>query len=224
MGNKKNANKEHHAERAKEIAGKNLKQLKDSPKPDLGKSDLKKAIEAGSYNAAPSTLTNGAAYQTENLSSKQAKTGMEDHKFQGTKKKDWNKQAKDDYERWPHKEKFEKFMQARMPHLALGEIQALGRVLSLKKTIDGEKALDGLVKSTNASNPPSALHHTIDRDQSGSYYNVISHDPSLPQGSGGIGWSAKHGEKNIVGSHSSYTKAAAHYKQLTGKKHIRGQD
>lgn len=111
---------------------------------------ISKAIEAGSYNAAPSTLTNGAAYQTESLSSKSATTGSEDNKFHGTKKKDWNKRAKDDYDRWPHKGKFEKFMAARMPHLALGEIQAIGRTLALKKSFDMEKSLEGLVSFDKA--------------------------------------------------------------------------
>lgn len=109
----------------------------------LGKSDLKKAVEAGSYNAAPSTLVNGAAYQTESLSSKQSNAG--EHNFQATKKKDWNKRAKDDYQNWPHRERFEKFMKARMPHLAEGEIKAIGRVLSLKKSVEFEKSLESLV-------------------------------------------------------------------------------
>lgn len=111
----------------------------------MGKTELKKAITAGSTNAAPSTLVNGAAYQSENLMSKQASMGSEDHEFQGTKKKDWKKRAKEEYERWPHKEKFEKFMSARMPHLKLGEIQAIGKCLSLKKTIDLEKTLNNLM-------------------------------------------------------------------------------
>jgi hypothetical protein len=107
--------------------------------------DLKKAIEAGSYNAAPSTLTNGAAYQRESLSSSQATTGAEEGQFQATKKKDWNKRAKDDYERWPDREKFEKFMSARMPHLKMGEIKAIGRVISLQKSLNFEKSLENLV-------------------------------------------------------------------------------
>ncbi len=116
------------------------------PSPSMvGKGELKKAIDAGSYNAAPSTLVNGAAYQCESMSPSQTSTGMEDHIFQGTKKKDWNKRAKEDYENWPYKEKFEKFMQARMPHLKLGEIRALGRVLALKKSLNFENALDNLV-------------------------------------------------------------------------------
>jgi hypothetical protein len=84
-------------------------------------------------------LVNGAAYQVEGLASKQSNVGAEEHNFQGTKKKDWNKKAKDDYQNWPHREKFEKFMQARMPHLKLGEIQALGRAICLKKSIDLQK-------------------------------------------------------------------------------------
>ncbi len=126
-----------------------LRELKNSPKPNLPKSepqgDLKKAIEAGSYNAAPSTLTNGAAYQTESMSCSQATTGAEEGQFQATKKKDWNKRAKDDYERWPDREKFEKFMSARMPHLKMGEIKAIGRVISLQKSLNFEKSLENLV-------------------------------------------------------------------------------
>jgi hypothetical protein len=113
--------------------------------PVVGHKELKKAIEAGSYNAAPSTLTNGAAYQTESLGSRQATTGAEDHDFQATKKKDWNKKdwnkkANEEYDRWPDKEKFEKFMAARMPHLAAGEIRAIGKLMSLKKSLELEKA------------------------------------------------------------------------------------
>lgn len=95
----------------------------------LGKGELKKAIEAGSYNAAPSTLAGGAVYQTESL---------------GSKKKDWNKRAKDDYENWPHKEAFESFMKARLPHLHEGEVKAIGRTLALKKNIQAEKSLEKL--------------------------------------------------------------------------------
>jgi hypothetical protein len=98
--------------------------------------ELKKAIEAGSYNAAPSTLTNGAAYQTESLGSRQASTGAEDHNFQATKKKDWNKKANEEYDKWPHKEKFESFMKARLPHLHDGEIRAIGKLVSLKKSLE----------------------------------------------------------------------------------------
>ncbi len=134
---------------AKESAEKQLGRIKKNPQPNLPKSeetgDLKKAIEAGSYNAAPSTLTNGAAYQRESISSKQATTGAEENQFQATKKKDWNKQAKTDYENWPQKDEFEKFMSARMPHLKMGEIRAIGRTIALKKSIDMEKSLQNLI-------------------------------------------------------------------------------
>jgi predicted RNA binding protein YcfA (HicA-like mRNA interferase family) len=118
----------------------------------LGKSDLKKAIEAGSYNASPSTLVNGAAYQKESLSSSPSNTGAEDHKFHGTKKKDWKKRANDEYDRWSHKEKFEKFMKSRMPHLADGEIRAIGKTLAFKKSLEMEKSLKEIVfgKSENS--------------------------------------------------------------------------
>lgn len=95
--------------------------------------ELKKALEAGSTNAAPSTLVNGAAYQTES--------------FSKPKKKDWNKRAKDDYQNWPEREKFEKFMASRMPHLKRGEIAAIGRALCLKKNIELEKSLEALIKN-----------------------------------------------------------------------------
>lgn len=93
---------------------------------------LQKSLEAGSGNAAPSTLVNGAAYQTENLSK--------------PKKTDWNKRAKEEYERWPQKDKFESFMAKRMPHLHAGEIKAIGRTLALQKSIDLEKSLAKLIK------------------------------------------------------------------------------
>lgn len=111
----------------------------------MGKKPLAKAIDAGSYNAAPSTLTSGAAYQKESMSSKPATTGAENHKFHGTKKKDWNKRSKEDYENWDKREEFENFMRRRLPHLAIGEIKAIGRCISLKKNIDFEKSLSDLL-------------------------------------------------------------------------------
>jgi hypothetical protein len=108
--------------------------------------ELKKALTAGSMDAAPSTLVNGSAYQTESLGSKSTNVGEDEHNFQGTKKKldkkDWNKLAKESYKNWPHREKFEKFMSARMPHLAMGEIKAIGRTLSLTKSEETAKELE----------------------------------------------------------------------------------
>jgi hypothetical protein len=89
---------------------------------------LSKAIEAGSYNAAPSTLAGGAVYQSESLGNK----------------KNWKKRARDDYENWSHREEFENFMKSRMPHLHEGEIRAIGRTLALKKNIKAENSLEKL--------------------------------------------------------------------------------
>lgn len=132
--------------------------------------DLKKAIEAGSYNVAPSTLINGAAYQTESVSRSPAKTGAEENKFHATKKKDWNKRAKDDYEIWPQKEKFRAFLKARMPHLADGEIDALGRCFALKKSIDVEKILENLV----------SINKTEDRPNLGNHFLMSAENPMHP--------------------------------------------
>jgi len=118
--------------------------MQNHPSPNIiGTTSIRKAVEAGSYNAAPSTLTNGAAYQTESMS--KAKPTAEDHNFKGSKKKDWNAQAKSDYQNWEHKEKFEKFMKSKMPHLSKGEIEAFGRVIALKKNIELEESLSELV-------------------------------------------------------------------------------
>lgn len=102
-------------------------------KKDEAKQDLNKALTAGgSGMSAPSTLTDGAAYAVENVKK--------------IKKTDWNARAKQDYDKWPHRDKFEKFMKARMPHLHDGEIKAIGRTIALQKSIDFEKSLDNLVK------------------------------------------------------------------------------
>ncbi len=98
----------------------------------IGENKLHKALTAGGMNAAPSTLVDGSAYQTESLKSK--------------KKTDWNKRAKEEYQNWSHREKFEKFMSQRMPHLAMGEIQAIGRTISLNKSLNFEKELSKLSK------------------------------------------------------------------------------
>lgn len=110
--------------------------------------DLKKAITAGNYNAAPGTLVNGAAYQVEDRGNK----------------KDWNKRAKEDYEKWPQREKFEKFVQSRMPHLALGEIKALGRVIALKKNINFEKSLKELVSINKSEDAKKELEEKSLKD------------------------------------------------------------
>jgi hypothetical protein len=115
--------------------------MQNHPSPET---TIKKALTAGGGgNAAPSTLVNGAAYQTESMS--KAKPSAEDHNFKGSKKKDWNSRAKQDYDNWSDREKFEKFMQDKMPHLSKYEISAIGRMIALKKNIELEKSLGSLV-------------------------------------------------------------------------------
>jgi hypothetical protein len=117
-------------------------------------SDLNKALTAGMPNSAPSTLVNGAAYQREGLAKQATNVGEDNHNFKATKKNDWNKRANQDYDQWPQKEKFEKFMKARMPHLKDGEIRAIGKTLALKKSIDFEKSLSNLVKAEPLKKSP----------------------------------------------------------------------
>jgi hypothetical protein len=95
---------------------------------------LGKSLDAGSAMAAPSQLTGGAAL------------GKEDVSGPGKNKKKWLARAEQEYENWGKKEVFREFMKKRLPNLALGEIDAIGKTLALKKSIDAEKALSNLVK------------------------------------------------------------------------------
>jgi hypothetical protein len=97
-------------------------------------SSMKKALTAGGMNGAPSTLVNGSAFQVEDLGRKKklAKT-------------DWHARAKQDYQNWPKRKEFEKFMASRMPHLAQGEVRAIGRTIALNKSIEFEKSLENLL-------------------------------------------------------------------------------
>lgn len=92
---------------------------------------LEKGMEAGSGNAAPGSLTQGAALAPESLSVVSPKK----------KKKDWYGAADQAYNTWDKREEFRSYMKKRMPHLANGEVDAIGRVLALKKTRQAEDAL-----------------------------------------------------------------------------------
>lgn len=153
---------------------------------------LHKALEAGSTNAAPSTLTNGAAYQVESMAS--------------APKKDWKKRSKEEYERWPHKEKFESFMKARMPHLHEGEIKALGRALALKKTIDLEKSLDSLIlrKSIPVLSPKDQKHMAMLQKHPKVKSLHAEHEKSSPTGTRfWVGFKGHHYHDN-PGQHTNY--------------------
>ena len=84
------------------------------------------------------------------------KFGRVTYRYKGTPRIDHNKpykpinnkekskkllMAEEEYSKWPKKEEFRKFMKNRMPHLTSGEVDAIGKTLSLKKSMDMEKAL-----------------------------------------------------------------------------------
>lgn len=108
---------------------------------------MNKTLTAGSSDAAPSTLVNGAAYQKENLS-----------------KKKWSKRAKEEYQTWAKREEFEKFMKSHAPNLTDGEIRAIGHVMALKKNVEAEQKLLGLVgiakKESTFKGPLTDEDHT----------------------------------------------------------------
>lgn len=91
--------------------------------------DIKKALDAGSGMAAPSQLVGGAALTGESISGKKKQ------------KSKWLARAEQDYQSWSKREEFEKFMAKRMPHLAKGEVRAVGQVMALNKSMTLEKAL-----------------------------------------------------------------------------------
>jgi hypothetical protein len=130
---------------------------------------LGKAEEAGSGLVASGNKTQGAALQKEYASDAQRKwahttKGVEalggeaavhewDEKSKGkklpkkVKKSKWLARAEEAYDKWDKKADFESFMQKRMPHLAKGEIRAIGQTLALKKNIDAEKSLETMMGS-----------------------------------------------------------------------------
>lgn len=93
---------------------------------------MKKALEAGSGMAAPSQLVQGAALAPESLSRKIKKINS---------KSRWLARAEEEYDKWEHKEKFRDFMKKKMPHLAKGEIDAIGKTIALDKAMKEEKAM-----------------------------------------------------------------------------------
>lgn len=91
---------------------------------------MNKAVSAGSGMAAPSELTQGAALQKESLD-----------------KKKWLARAEEEYSSWGKKEQFRSFIKNKLPKLTLGEIDALGKVVALNKSMKMEKALAELAKA-----------------------------------------------------------------------------
>lgn len=86
---------------------------------------LAKAMEAGSGTSAPAQAVQGAAL----------------------KKSKWLARAEQEYANWNKREQFQQYMQKRMPHLHKGEIDAIGKTLALKKSMDAEASMNSLVKA-----------------------------------------------------------------------------
>lgn len=99
---------------------------------------MNKSTEVGSSMAAPSQLTGGAALSKENLDKKS---------LLKKEKSSWYNRADQAYNTWDKREHFRSYMKQKMPHLAMGEIDAIGRVIALKKTVQAEGKLSKMYAS-----------------------------------------------------------------------------
>jgi hypothetical protein len=99
---------------------------------------MNKALTAGSGNAAPGQLAGGAVLAAEDLDKKKM------HKKEKSK---WYSRADEAYQTWDKREHFRKYMKERMPHLADGEVDSIGRVLALKKNLQAEGKLSKMYAS-----------------------------------------------------------------------------
>jgi hypothetical protein len=131
--------------------------------------NLAKAIDAGSGNVAPGQLTGGSALVSESLGGRMQRkkksisvtTGsgnmggmggtqggmggmgaMGGTGGGGTAKSEWLKRAEDAYSSWEKREEFRSFMKKSMPNMVKGEIDAIGQVIALKKSLENEESLE----------------------------------------------------------------------------------
>lgn len=130
---------------------------------------MEKAMTAGSGMTAPSECEGGAALAKESLEKTYASDAQRrwahtpkgtkalggkaavkewDEKSKGkklpervSKSEQWLARAEEEYAKWEKKEQFQAFMKKRMPHLTKGEIDAFGKTMLLKKTVEAEKSL-----------------------------------------------------------------------------------
>jgi hypothetical protein len=100
---------------------------------------IEKSLSAGSGMAAPGQLVGGAALAVEDLAGKK--------KLRKKEKSHWYDRAEQAYNGWDKKEQFKQYMKKRMPHLAEGEVDAVGRVLALKKDVQKEESLSKMYAS-----------------------------------------------------------------------------
>lgn len=134
-----------------------------------GQQEMEKSLEAGFGNVAPSSLSQGAALAKENLKKTYASDAQRrwahtaagtkalggkaavkewDEKSKGKKlpekvgkSEQWLARAEEEYAKWEKREQFQAFMKKRMPHLTKGEIDAIGKTMLLKKSVEAEKSL-----------------------------------------------------------------------------------
>lgn len=62
-------------------------------------------------------------------------------------KSEWLSRAEDAYARWEKREEFRNFMKKSMPNMAKGEIDAIGQVIALKKSLEDEETLEKMFSS-----------------------------------------------------------------------------
>lgn len=113
-------------------------------KVDMPKSeDMNKALTAGSMMAAPGSLVGGAALGKESLERRSQNVNS----LRKKEKSHWFNRADEAYQSWPDRENFREYMKKRMPHLADGEVDSIGRILALKKNRQREGQLSKMFAS-----------------------------------------------------------------------------
>jgi hypothetical protein len=143
------------------------------------KAKVAKALTAGSMMSAPGNMVQGAALGKESLERKAQKVNKMNKDgqtlgaaigFPGAaqtapvpapspspvtkkEKSKWLSRAEEEYSKWDKREEFRKYMSERLPNLTKGEIDAIGQVLALSKTMRMEKALKKLAKQYSAYEP-----------------------------------------------------------------------
>lgn len=169
-------------------------------KPLLGKS-----MEAGSGLTVPGNKTQGDALQKKNKLTKA----------------EWLERAEQVYTQWDKKDQFEAFMKARMPHLAKGEVKAIGTTLALKKSIDAEKSLETMMgmkleKSEESHSPkfgetkPHLSHKDMMKLPASEHHKLESHHQEhafVAEDNGDHANASKH--KDAAAMHMNYSVAVS---------------
>jgi len=121
---------------------------------------MNKALTAGSYNAAPGQLEGGVALGKENLERKSKKVNA----LKKKEKSHWFNRADEAYSQWGDREKFRGYMKQRMPHLADGEVDAIGRILALRKNLQAEGKLNSMYARIRKTEPESRINFAYQQE------------------------------------------------------------